>query len=297
VPGGGNTQHARAADGRQLTFAEWGNPKGFPVFALHGTPNSRLARHYDTRKYVEAGARVITYDRPGYGQSDRRAGRSVVDCVEDVASIADALGIERFAVTGASGGGPHSLAVAARLSGRVTRAACQVSPAPYDIADFDWFAGMDPLNVKEFGWALAGEDVLVRELEREAAELRERVAADPANILGDDWGLSAADRAELARPERHRIIREDVVEALRSGVYGWADDDLCFAKSWGFDVTEISVPTRVIYGVTDVLVPVQHGEWLGRNIPNAEVVAEDGLGHLGDPELVSERLGWLVAPV
>ena len=62
-------------------------------------------------------------------------------------------------------------------------------------------------------------------------------------------------------------------------------------------MSEIRVPTRVVYGVTDVLVPARHGEWLARNVPNAEVVAEDGLGHLSDPELVTERLGWLVAPV
>jgi pimeloyl-ACP methyl ester carboxylesterase len=70
-------------------FAEWGGPDGFPVFLLHGTPNSRFARHYDESKYTEAGARVITYDRPGYGGSNRRPGRRVVDCVGDVAAIAE----------------------------------------------------------------------------------------------------------------------------------------------------------------------------------------------------------------
>jgi pimeloyl-ACP methyl ester carboxylesterase len=113
-------------------FAEWGDPDGFPVFSLHGTPQSRFARHYDESKYAEAGARVITYDRPGYGGSDRHPGRRVVDCVGDVAAIADTLGIERFAVIGGSGGGPHALAVAARLLERVSRAACVVGIAPYD---------------------------------------------------------------------------------------------------------------------------------------------------------------------
>src|SRR5439155_9317601 len=171
-------QLARAADGRTLTFAEWGDPDGFPLFSLHGTPNSRFARHYDESVYVEAGARLITYDRPGYGGSDRHPGRRVVDCVGDVAAIADTLGIERFAVTGASGGGPHALAVAARLPERVSRAACAVSPAPYDIAEVDWLEGMDPLNVRELGWALAGEQVLVPELEQEAARIRELVGVD-----------------------------------------------------------------------------------------------------------------------
>ena len=291
---GTDAQTAAAPDGRTLTFAQWGDGDGFPVFFLHGTPNSRFARHYDEGVYIDAGARVITYDRPGYGGSDRHRGRRVVDCVADVAAIADSLALERFAVSGGSGGGPHALAVAARLSDRVTRAACTVSPAPYDAPDLDWLEGMDPLNVRELRWALEGEDVLAPELEREAAEIQQNVAEDPSKLLGDDWGLSEADRAELARPERGAVIRQDVREAFRNGVWGWVDDDLALIAPWGFDVSEIHVPTRVIYGLTDVLVPAKHGEWLARNVPGAEVVAEEEAGHLAHPDVVGERVRWLV---
>ena len=92
-----NALPVTTAAGRALTAAQWGDRDGFPVFSLHGTPGSRLGRHYDEGAYVEAGAWVITYDRPGYGASDRHRGRRVVDCVSDVADIADALGIGRFA--------------------------------------------------------------------------------------------------------------------------------------------------------------------------------------------------------
>ena len=292
-----NTPPASAPDGRTLAFAEWGDPGGFPVFFLHGTPNSRFARHYDESKYSEAGARVITYDRPGYGGSDRHRGRRVVDCAADVVAIADSLELERFAVAGASGGGPHALAVAARVSDRVTRAACMVSPAPYDVADFDWLEGMDPLNVRELEWALRGEEVLVAELEREAGQIVRDVAADPAQILGEEWGLSEADRVELARPERHDVIRQDVGEAFRRGIFGWVDDDLALVAPWGFDISEIRIPMRVVYGLTDVLVPARHGHWLARNVPGAEVVVEEDLGHFTHPDLVAERMSWLVQPV
>jgi pimeloyl-ACP methyl ester carboxylesterase len=43
------------------------------------------------------------------------------------------------------------------------------------------------------------------------------------------------------------------------GVWGWVDDDLAFAKPWGFDLSEIAVPLRVTYGQKDVLVPAAHG--------------------------------------
>src|SRR5216110_2964938 len=169
MAGASGTQTVAAADGRSLTIAEWGDPDGFPVFLLHGTPGSRFDGQAAASAYANVGARVITYDRPGYGGSDRFRGRRVVDSVADVSTIADSLGIERFAVTGGSWGGPHSLAVAARLPERVTRAACASSPAPYD-AGIDWLTGMDPLNVREVEWALQGEEVYVPELEREAAE-------------------------------------------------------------------------------------------------------------------------------
>jgi len=288
------TQTAAAADGRTLAVAEWGDPDGFPVFMLHGTPGSRFAGEADASAYAEVGARVIAYDRPGYGGSDRFRGRRVVDSIGDVSAIADSLGIERFAVSGGSWGGPHSLALAARLPERVTRAACIAGPAPFDLNDFDWFAGMDAVNIDEIGWARQGEDVLTRELERMTAAWLERLANDPSDP--GETEFSETDRAVLARPERHEAMRRGLNEAFRQGVSGYVDDIFCLIQPWGFDVKEIRVPTRIDYGLTDVLVPPQHGEWLAHNVPNAEVVVDEQGGHFAGANLVTERFGWLVQP-
>ncbi|HEU0337029.1 MAG TPA: alpha/beta hydrolase [Gaiellaceae bacterium] len=289
-------QQATARDGRTLAFAEWGDPEGFPVFSLHGTPTSRLWRHPDEGRYADAGVRVITYDRPGYGGSDRHRGRRVVDCAADVEAIADHLGLDRFAVTGRSGGGPHSLAVAARLPERVVRAESVVGIAPFDAAGLDWFEGMDANNVRETSWALAGEEVAARELEREAAELLARIEAEASAVLGDDWELAPVDRAALARPELAGVIREAFGEAFRNGAWGWVDDDLAFVSGWGFDVAEIRVPTRIVYGAEDALVPAGHGEWLARHVPGAELVVERELGHFADPAAVVEQFRRLAQP-
>src|SRR6266511_795600 len=216
MAGASVTQTVAPADGRTLTIAEWGDPDGFPVFLLHGTPGSRFVGQADASAYANVGARVIAYDRPGYGGSDRFRGRRVVDCVADVSAIADSLGIERFAVIGGSWGGPHSLAVGARLPERVTRAACAAGVAPFDIPGFDWFAGMDAVNIEEIGWALEGEDVLAREIERVAVAMLKRVADDPAKVISDEVELSEADRAIMASPERHEMI-----EPARFSVYRW----------------------------------------------------------------------------
>ena len=283
-----------ATDGRALGVAQWGDLDGTPIFSLHGTPGSRLGRPPDEAALGRLGARVITYDRPGYGASERDPGRQVVDCVADVAAIADALGIGQFAVTGASGGGPHSLAVAARLPDRVVRAECMVGVAPFDTPDLDWLAGMDPENVKEFGWAQQGEQQLHSRLAELAAQDLTRLDADPSKLLSDDWELDQADRAVLARADVQQMMGEMVREAFRNGVWGWVDDDLAFLEPWGFTVDEIRVPVTVRYGAKDVLVPAAHGAWLAANVPQANVVIDDSGGHLADPERRLRQLAELI---
>jgi pimeloyl-ACP methyl ester carboxylesterase len=284
-----------ATDGRVLAFEEYGDPAGTPVFLLHGTPGCRLSgRHPDESRVVDAGLRLITYDRPGYGQSARHKGRRVVDCVADIAAIADELGIDRFFVKGGSGGGPHALAVGARLPERVRRVGCDVGVAPYEAEDIDWLAGMDPGNVKEFEWALAGEETLRPELEKQAKEAIAKVEVDPSALLSE-FDLSPADRAVLEDPRVQQRLQKTTRESFANGVSGWVDDDLAFTVPWGFDVSELEVPVEIRYGATDVLVPAAHGEWLTAHIPHAVVIVNDTAGHLSSPDAGLEELVELVA--
>jgi pimeloyl-ACP methyl ester carboxylesterase len=173
---------------------------------------------------------------------------------------------------------------------------CVVGVVPFDTADFDWFAGMDPENVKEFGWALDGEDTAYRELSKEAEAMVARVKTDPSNVLSSDWELPDADRAVLAHPLVMQIMREAIPECVVNGPWGWIDDDLAFVKPWGFDVAEITVPAEVHYGRQDVLVPAAHGAWLAANVPNAVVVVNDDEGHSVAPEKVLELLKSMIGP-
>ena len=197
-------------DGRTLAYAIWGDPTGFPVLSLHGTPGCRFNRWPTEEVYAELGVCWVTHDRAGYGRSDRHHGRDVADGAADVAALADELGFDRFGVSGGSGGGPHVLACAALLPERVLRATCIVGITPLGAAGLEedeWLAGMDPENVKEFRWAKAGEEVLIPELEAEHKRVEERVAADPTTVL-EGFELSESDREQLARPEAMQVIRE-----------------------------------------------------------------------------------------
>ena len=290
-------------DGRTLAYATWGDPDGFPILGLHGTPGCRFNRWPNEEVYERLGVHVVTHDRAGYGRSDRNRGRSVADEAADVAALADELGFDRFGVTGGSGGGPHVLACGALLPDRVVRAVCTVGVAPFGtpgLEEEEWTAGMDPENVKEFNWARAGEDVLMPELEALQREAEERVAVDPSSFL-DEYDLSESDRAQLARPEVRQVITESTSEQAAEGVGGWADDDLAFVKPWEFDVGAVSVPVLIRYGLTDVLVPPAHGEWLAAKVPGCIVEVETSAGHLGDDpeEQIASDARWLrdgVAP-
>ncbi len=286
-----------APDGREVAFAVWGDPAGFPVLRLHGTPGCRLMRWPDERVYGSLGVCFVTPDRAGYGRSSRLRGRRVVDDVDNVRLIADELGFERFGVSGGSGGGPHALACAARLPDRVIRATCVVGNAPYGPLGLDrdaWFDGMDPENIREFRTAFEGEDALNANHERLQAKYEAHAAAgDTSNVL-EQYDLSESDREHLARPETVQILNEAIREHAVNGVSGWTDDLLALMGPWGFSVSEITVPVLIRYGVSDVLVPRSHGDWLAAHVPNC-VVKVDDAGHLGrDPIAeIAEDVRWL----
>ena len=96
----------RLPDGRELAYCERGDPDGVPVVWHHGSPGSRLERHPDEAVHRDAGVRLLTFDRPGYGRSSALPGRRVVDVAADVQALADHLGLDSERRR-ASGAGPR----------------------------------------------------------------------------------------------------------------------------------------------------------------------------------------------
>lgn len=283
-------------DGRVVAYLDGGDPGGFPVIGLHGTPGCRLSRWPDDGVYAGAGVRYVTTDRAGYGRSTRHHGRRVVDEAADVLAVADALGLDRFAVVGGSGGGPHALACAALLGMRVTRVACQSSLAPVGTGGMtrrDWTAGMGPAFAAELGWAEEGEARVTRESQRIQQEM-ERALDEGAAVLADE-GLSASDVAFLERPDLVDNWRRIVAEQSADGVGGMVDDTLAFARPWGFNLGLIAVPVLVTHGAQDVSCPVAHGRWLAARIRTSELRISDTGGHLPEhPEHeIAETMAWL----
>jgi pimeloyl-ACP methyl ester carboxylesterase len=288
-----------APDGRTVAFALWGDPNGFPIFGNHGCPGCRFDRWPDEALYADLGVLLVTRDRPGYARSTRRHGRSVVDDVDDVVLVADSLGAGRFGVSGASGGGPHALACAARLPDRVVAVSVAVSPAPvgqggmtYDA----WIEGMDPENVAFSKLEITGDEpALTEKLEELRIHVARNVARDPGAAIGN-FALSEADEASIQQAEMARVLVESGLEWTQGEVGGWVDDSLALARPWGFDLGEIEVPVVLSYGLTDVLVPAAHGHWLASRIPECDAWVDDEAGHFAqDPAgELRRRLAWLL---
>lgn len=283
------THEAKTRDGRILTYAVSGDPSGWPVFLLHGTPGSRFGPKPRGSVLYRLGVRLICYDRPGYGGSTRQEGRTVADAVTDVRTIARDLNLGRFSVIGRSGGGPHALAAAALLPDVVFRTAVLVSIAPADAAGLDWYGGMVSDNAKSH--SMSDVDTLT-ELIRLRAD---RAHHDPETLLSFlREQMTVADRRITNDVAIRRQLTATYAEALRQGPYGWLDDALAFRKEWGFRLADVASPVLLWHGAEDNFSPASHTRWLANRIPGATLRLQANSAHFGAVEILPEALTWVM---
>ena len=270
-------QLVEVEDGRVLEVQLVGPADGVPVFLHHGTPGACGLFETLVEAGTERNVRHISYSRPGYGASGRLEGRTVASCVRDVASIADALGYDRFHSYGGSGGGPHSIACAALLPDRVISAAVIACPAPFDAVGLDWTAGMGSENLEEVAAVCAGADELEVYLDRVAPEMANADGAEIVAVLGDL--VCEADRRALSTLYGEYLAGQ-YARSLSAGVFGWLDDDTALFSPWGFDLETIKVPVTLWHGEEDRFIPLSHGEWLATHLPNVKARIRPRDGHL-----------------
>ncbi|MFE0462081.1 alpha/beta fold hydrolase [Kitasatospora sp. NPDC058965] len=276
-------------DCRTLAVQTFGNPAGRPVFLMHGTPGSRVGPLPRSTVLYHLGVHLISFDRPGYGSSDRLRGRQVAAAATDVRTIADQLGLGRFAVVGRSGGGPHALACAALLPDRVHRVAALVSLAPHDAEGLDWFAGMTPSNIRAYRAAERGHQRIAATMEQRARRIRE----NPAQLLaGLRQELSGTDQAVVADSGIRRMLQSNYREAFRQNADGWIDDVLAFTTDWGFKAQDVAAPAWLWHGADDQFSPVDHSRWLAAHIPDATLFLEPGASHFSSFKALTPALKW-----
>ncbi|MEV8428229.1 alpha/beta hydrolase [Streptomyces chartreusis] len=269
------------------------------MFLLHGTPGSRVGPRPRAIDLYKLGIRLISYDRPGYGESQRLEGRAVRHAAADVAAIADQLNLGPFSVLGRSGGGPHALACAALLPNQVASAAALVSIAPPDADGLDWYDGMAQSNIDAYKTASEalsdGSAACLDRLKANLASNADAIRDNPESLL--TWltpGMPAVDRAVVGHGGiRHLLLTNYQTSAVRSS-FGWLDDVLSFRRDWGFEPGKIvEVPTMLWHGEHDTFSPVGHFRWLANRIPSATPVLKSEAAHFAALPAVPEILAWL----
>jgi len=273
ITGAGASRVHRLADGRRIGFAEYGDPDGLPAIALHGTPGARNMFALTDADARARGLRIIAPERPGYGLSDAYHFETLAETATDVTAIADALGLDRFALIGVSGGGPHAVAVASVLKDRVLRLLLVGPVGP--IADCDHirmshlhhfiFTRMAPLPYATGAFFLG---------------LRTMI----------DWAPGAAyhlllqrvtetDRKVLYRPEVRANLQATIKEGLRPGVEGPLQDLRLYCGTWNLPLGDITVPTVMWQGSEDTIIPPDAAYHLAGELPNCQLEIIEGVGH------------------
>jgi pimeloyl-ACP methyl ester carboxylesterase len=278
---------------RILTYEVSGDPHGWPIFLHHGMPGSSSGPKPRNSVLYRHAVKLISYNRPGYGRSDRVEGRTVADAAQDVKHLAQHLGFKQIAVMGRSGGGPHALACAALLPDLVTRAAVLVSFAPADAIGLNWYDNMVASNVDAYQDAMLDRPRLKERLRLRA----DRVRNDPAHLIELLRSeMTAADVRVVDDVAVRQLLLQTFEVGLVDGPYGWIDDVFALRQYWGFRPEAIRIPVRLWHGEDDRFAPAGHTRWLAERIPGATVEVQRGAAHFGALQAVPHLLSWLAEP-
>jgi len=278
-------------EGRRLSFAEYGSPRGAALVWMHGTPGARRQIPVDARQYAEeAGLRIIGIDRPGIGSSTPYLYPHVLDWTEDLALLLDALAIDTLGVVGLSGGGPYALAAGAALPDRVHSVGILGGVAPTrgpDAAE----GGIIQLAVHAapllaatrvpLGIALTGAIRSVKPLAGPALDLY--AAVQPPG-----------DKNLLGRPEFKAMFLDDLLNGSRFQTSAPLSDLILFTREWGFRLEDVQVPVRWWHGDDDHIVPFRHGEHCVGLLPDATMTVIDGESHLGGLGIAQQVMDELI---
>jgi pimeloyl-ACP methyl ester carboxylesterase len=278
-------------DGRRISFAEFGTPRGAAIIWMHGTPGGRRQIPIEARAYAaEHDLRIIGIDRPGIGTSTPHLYANILDWVGDLELLADALAIDTMRVIGLSGGGPYALAAGVALPDRVHGVGVLGGVAPTTGPDAirgglveiaPYAAPLLSLTRVPLSYVLAGAIRLIRPLAGPAIDAY--AALQPRG-----------DKELLARPEFRAMFLDDLLHGARFQVGAPLADIILFTRPWGFELAEVKVPVRWWHGDSDHIIPHAHGVHVASRLPDVRFETVHGESHLGGLGVATEVLQELM---
>ena len=265
----------RLADGRRLSYSDTGPRLGVAVVYCHGAIGTPVERSVDLEVIADTlGVRYIAISRPGFASSDPAPARSVIDFADDVAELADALQIDRFAVAGVSAGGPYALGIARALPDRVLRVAVCSSLSP--LCPPHQTPGLHrrirlglTLLARAPGPSATAGDAALRVIRRHPGLLPRVIAAHAA----------PCERERVLAADERASATTSFLAATAGGVRGMIDDYLTCARPWGFRVTDVRAEVHLWHGLHDPLVPIDHALQLAVQLPQCRAFFDPDEGH------------------
>ncbi|GAA4553243.1 alpha/beta hydrolase [Pseudonocardia xishanensis] len=278
--------------GRRVAWTEHGDPGGAPVVFLHGTPDSRVGKSYLDAAARERGLRMICPDRPGVGRSDPLPGHTIAGYAGQVAALARALGAERYAVLGYSGGGPFALACAAGADPALTAVTVVAGLGPLDRAGARDGVSADDLELVDLARDRPWVGALLLRVERLGVRLAPGLAL--RQVVAD---LDDDDRAMLHHVGGDLLLA-GFREALRPGPRGVLTEYRLLGEPWGLDWQAVRVPVHLVHGDADRTVPSHHAEDVLGRLPTGlgRLHRVAGVGHVSIVRHLDAVLDTLVVP-
>ncbi len=280
-------------EGRRLSFAEFGAPRGAALIWMHGTPGARRQVPVEARVFAEErDMRIIGVDRPGIGSSTPHLYRNILDWTDDLTHLCDALAIDTFRVLGLSGGGPYALAAGAALPDRVHAVGVLGGVAPTH--------GPDAIKGGLVSLAMLPYAAELLELTRVPLGFlfaqAIRVIRPVAGPIIDGYAAvqPRGDKELLGRPEFRAMFLDDILNGSRRQFGAVLSDAVLFARPWGFEAADVQVPVRWWHGDADHIIPHRHGEHLAARLPRADFRTIHGESHLGGLGVATEVLTELM---
>jgi pimeloyl-ACP methyl ester carboxylesterase len=262
------------SDGRRLSFAEFGDRQGKPVFYFHGFPGTRLEAKLADSISRESKVRFIGIDRPGYGHSSFKPGRNFISWTDDIAELADALIIDRFSILGVSGGGPYAVACAFKMPDRLDSVGIICGMGPVDVPDL----------IKGMSWPYRQGLRLAGRLPKIAiafycfsAFFFRNYPERTLSILSGK--VAEPDKIALKNKALIQVLSASFREAFRSSLRWPATDMVLYSRPWGFPLADIDIAVHLWHGEKDRIVPPEMARYMAGSIPNCRATFFPDEGH------------------
>lgn len=281
-------------DGRKLAYLEYGKTNGRPVMLFHGTPGSRIWSLTDDMVAKQLGIRLISIDRPGYGLSDPKQNRTVLDWTEDVNELADQLKLQTFSIIGVSGGGAYAAACAYKLPERLRSVQIVSSATPFEnekppasmcrenrIAFF--ISKRLPLLLK---WIYRAQK---KQMEKNPEKYIQGMKKGNTHLC--KW-----DQQFIQTDEDIKLTMIHMKEALRNSVDEAVAEPALLAKHWGFNFQDISIPIHIWHGTADTLSSIKEIKKVASATPHATTHYMKDAGHFlpDDPHIWESILQTII---